>query len=299
MKRRTLLQQAGLLGAGLLSGISRSFGAPDNATAKRPVLRIAHVTDIHIRPDLDAPARFRKCMAELRRHQPAFFLNGGDSVFAADQSKSSEQLLAQWTLWKSLESEFDGREVFSCLGNHDMWWDTNTSDPLYGKPFAVQQLKIPNRYYSFDRKGWHFVVLDSNNPPAGSLDAEQRSWLENDLKALTPGTPVLVLSHYPTLGVCTIIEGGNHTDAEYLNNLFVQHKDKKFHCLSGHIHQLDYGRYNHVHYYGNGAVSGHWWDAGNEASAAKYYVKQTPPGYAIVDLYADGTMQNEFYEYTV
>ena len=62
------------------------------------------------------------------------------------------------------------------------WSAPNKSDKMYGKDYVVNQLKIPNRYYSFGKEGWHFIVLDSNNN--GALDEKQRLWLEKDLEKL-------------------------------------------------------------------------------------------------------------------
>jgi 3',5'-cyclic AMP phosphodiesterase CpdA len=198
-----------------------------------------------------------------------------------------------------LRGEFSEYEVHSCLGNHDMWWAApNKNHEMYGKDYVVKQLNIPKRYYSFTKKDWHFIVLDSNNSNAGSLDKEQRIWLENDLENLPEGASVLIMSHYPILGVCTIIDGGNHTDSDYITALFHEHKDKKIHCISGHVHLQDSALYNRVHYYCNGALSGFWWEDGDKNSAGKYWYRQTPPGYTIIDLFEDGTMLNTYYPHS-
>ena len=80
-----------------------------------------------------------------------------------------------------------------------------------------------------------------------------------------------------------------------MTDLFYQHKDKKITCISGHIHLLDHVVYNNVQYFCNGAMSGFWWEDGDEKSAEKYWVKETPPGYAILDLYDDGTIENTYH----
>ncbi len=302
MERRQLLKSIGLTTGAIAlegSGMNTVFGKHIDSKRKR-VLRVAHVTDIHIRPEHDAPARFRKCLQEIKKHKVDFFLNGGDTIYAADYANiKRERVDEQWNIWKTLLNEFEGYELYSCLGNHDMWWAApDKQDPMYGKDYVVKQLSIPNRHYSFDRKGWHFIILDSNNKNAGSLDEDQRKWLENDLGSLPQGTPVIVLSHYPILAVCTHIDGGNHTDAVYITNLFFKHKDKKITCFSGHIHLLDNAVYNNVSYFCNGALSGFWWEDGDAQSAGKYYYKQTPPGYAIIDLFDDGSVINQYYPHS-
>ncbi len=285
------------LGAGAIAiGGDQSF-ANGQERRKKKVLHVAHITDIHIRPEHNAPARFRKCMDEIKQHRIDFFLNGGDTIYAADYKHiTRERVDEQWQIWQACRNELKGYEVHSCLGNHDMWWAApSKDDAMYGKNHVVKQLDIPHRYYSFDKKGWHFIILDSNNQNAGSLDEEQRKWLEEDLAKLPVGTPVICLSHYPILAVCTILDGGNHTDSKYISELFFKHKDKKITCLSGHIHLQDSAQYNGVNYFCNGALSGFWWEDGDKDSAGKYYYKQTAPGYAIVELFEDGTVENSYY----
>lgn len=267
------------------------------AAKRKKALRIAHITDVHIRPEYDAPNRFRKCMEEIKKHKIDFFLNGGDTIYAADYGHiTRERVNEQWAIWQQLRSELSQYEVHSCLGNHDMWWAApDKSDAMYGKDHVVKQLGTPGRYYSFDKKGWHFVILDSNNAKAGSLDEAQRTWLEADLQQLAPGTPVLMLSHYPLLAACTNLDGGGmHTDYKYLVDLFYKHKDKVKACVSGHIHLQDRVAYNGVQYFCNGALSGFWWEEGDKNSAGKCWYHQTPPGYAIIDLYEDGTVENQY-----
>ena len=296
MKRRELLKGMGLVAvATSLSPIK--VGATEKINKRKRSLRIAHITDIHIRPEHDAPNRFRKCMEDIKKHQVDFFLNSGDTIFAADYSDiKRERVVEQWNIWKELRNEFSEYEVHSCLGNHDMWWAApEKTDSMYGKGYVVEQLGIPSRFYSLSTQGWHFIILDSNNAKTVSLDKEQRQWLEQDLDKLPSGMPVLVMSHCPILGVSTILEGGNHTDSKYITNLFYQHNDKKTTCLSGHIHLLDRAVYNGVNYFCNGALSGFWWEEGNEKSSGKCWYHQTPPGYAIIDLYEDGSVNNTYY----
>jgi predicted phosphodiesterase len=302
MKRREVLKYMGLTaGAVVLGGPGSIVSAAEHTEENKPkgkgnrVLRIAHITDVHIRPEENAPERFKKCLEEVKKHKVDFFLNGGDSIYAADYGNiTRERVNEQWQVWKDTTKGLKDYEIHSCLGNHDMWWAApDKKDPMYGKDHVVKQLGIPNRYYSFDKKGWHFVILDSNNG-GGELDQEQRVWLEKDLQSIPAGTPVLFMSHFPILGVCTHVDGGNHTDAKYISDLFYKHKDKKICCFSGHIHLLDQAEYNNVQYFCNGAMSGFWWEQGDKDSVGKGFYKQTPPGYAIVDLYEDGTVENKY-----
>lgn len=284
---------------GLMTGVAAA--APvlgkNVVPGKKPVLTVAHITDVHIREGDNAPERFKKCLSEVERHHVDFLLNGGDSIHAADYDHvTRDQMLGQWSIWddcvKDIKKQY---EVHSCIGNHDSWWAApDKSDEMYGKEYVVKRLGIPNRYYSFSKKGWHFVILDGNNKNV-SLDDEQFNWLSQDLDKLSANTPVVIMSHYPILGATPMMVGGGHSDFKKLKSLFYKHKDKVKICLSGHQHLLDHTDYNGVQYCCNGAVSGFWWEKGDAESAAPFYYQETPPGYAILELYSDGTVLNTYH----
>ncbi len=298
MQRRTLIKGIGLLATGaIIAKDSLTSENNDNSNQDKSSLRIAHITDVHLRPEYNAPDRYHQCIELIKKHEIDFVLNTGDSIYAADYDNiTRERVSLQWELWKKARTTFKEYEMFSCLGNHDMWWAApEKSDAMYGKEFVVKQLEIPHRYYSFNKKSWHFIALDSNNEKAGSLDSEQRDWLEKDLASLPAESNILIMSHYPILAACTHIDGGNHTDSKYIADLFYRHRNKKIKCISGHIHLLDHAWYNDVQYFCNGALSGFWWEPGDKESAGRGWYHQTPPGYAIIDLYDDGTIQNKYY----
>lgn len=299
-KRRQLIKSVGLGAGAALLGNMVSAKEQEFLGKSKPLLRVAHITDIHISADNNAPVRFKNCIKEVLQHKVDFVLNGGDTIMAADYSHiTKEQVLDQWRIWEELRKELSEYDMYSCLGNHDMWWAApNKSDAMFGKEYVVKQLDMPFRYYSFERKGWHFIILDSNNENAGSLDKRQCKWLEKELDKMNKGVPVMVMSHYPILGVSTIPYGGCHTDSQYITKLLHKHQDKKIHCISGHMHLLDTAVYNNVHYYCNGSMSGFWWGDGDKDSAAKGWYHETPPGYAILDLFDDGSLSNTYFPHS-
>ncbi len=185
MKRRSLFKQAAWLATGsLISGKATAATVP-GANKNKPVLTIAHITDVHIRPEENIPQRFKKCLDDVKKHRVDFILNGGDSIHAADYDDiKRERVTEQWAAWDDCMQQLQSYDIFSCIGNHDSWWAApSKEDGMYGKDYVVKRLKIPNRYYSFTRKGWHFIVLDGNNKNI-SLDEEQYNWLVNDLEKL-------------------------------------------------------------------------------------------------------------------
>lgn len=305
--RRDILR---LGSAGLAAGV---VGTPALSAARKPkkVARIAHLTDIHVQPELNAGEGMAKCLqhASSKNGKVDLVLFGGDMVMDT-YGQTRSRTKTQWDLFKSVLKENCTIPVEQCIGNHDIWgWDkkasgTTGSEPDFGKKMALEMFEIPNRYRSFDRFGWHFVVLDSVQPNGekdylGRLDDEQFEWLQGDLAAVPKQTPILVISHIPILTATnfldtkTEIEPGDFTisksdmlmDCRRIVSLFAKYPNVKI-ALSGHIHMRDRVDFNGVSYLCDGAVCGSWW-WGNHF--------ETEPGYAVLDLFDDGTFQQQYF----
>jgi len=264
------------------------FIATANA-APKPVLVVAQITDAHLRSEFDAPARFRAALRHLRKNYPevSMVINTGDSV---DGVKNHDDAVAKWGFWKAgIEGELRGIPVYSVLGNHDIEGPAN--DPLCGKDGACRQFNMPSRYYSFDRDGWHFVMLDGNGFGG---DKEQMAWLE---KELNTKAPVAVVSHQPIFSVGAAL----HYPGDFIGNwkglmaLFVKYPNVKL-SLSGHVHLFDKAWYNGVSYVCGGALSGYWWELKNSHDGKGAY-HETRPGYGIAKLYADGSSEYEYVKF--
>ena len=279
---------------------------------RRRVLRLAHLTDVHVQPELGAADGLAACLRHVQalKDPPQLILTGGDAVmdvYGADAARAKVQA----DLWRSVWRAECSLPVEHCLGNHDVWgWDrkeskTTGGEPKWGKPWALDLLGLDRPYRSFDRAGWHFIVLDSVHPaPDGGyiarLDDEQFRWLGADLAKTPPATPVLVLSHIPIISAAAMMYGEQeksgdwvvpaswmHIDARRIKDLFARHPNVKL-CLSGHIHTCDQVTYRGVTYVCGGAVCGDWW---------KGDVDGTEEGYDIVDLFADGTFRATYQPY--
>ncbi|SDT58490.1 3',5'-cyclic AMP phosphodiesterase CpdA [Mucilaginibacter mallensis] len=300
MERRSAIKTLG--GALLIPSL-----ALGNTTAdKKKVLRIAHLTDIHLKNQFNAPERFTKCLHHVQQQSPKvdFILNGGDIVFDINK-ENINAINDQWKLSHHIMQSECSPPVHYCLGNHDIWWnEDDKGQALYGKQYSMDQLKLVKPYYSFVNSGWKFILLDSVHLDIdgtwyiGKLGDEQFSWLENELKTTDPTVPVLVMSHIPILTATNLIEddivnkwvmtgGDMHTDTSKIIELFYKHPNVKL-CLSGHIHLREKLVYNNVTYLCNGAVSGAWWE-GNR--------RETAPGYGLIDLYADGSFDEQYVNY--
>ena len=297
MKRRELIKSLSVASIGISAGKFYPAKIFDNNAGKTPVITIANITDVHITDGNEAPARFKKCLQTIiKKYKPDFFLNGGDSIMDASYANvKREQVINLWQIWDDcIKAVIPGYEIYSCIGNHDPWWSApSRGDEMYGKSYAVKRLNIPGRYYSFNKQNWHFVILDGNNKNI-SIDEEQMLWLKEDLAGLSPSTNVLLMSHYPILGTTQVLVGGGHSDFNELKILFYKYRQNVKICLSGHNHLSDKTFYNGVQYCCNGAMSGFWWGKGDKDSAGPGYYYETPPGFAILKLYSDGRVENEY-----
>lgn len=301
MERRSALKNIG----GLLLAPSIALKGYNNV-ADNPVLRIAHITDVHLKNDLGAPQKFTKCLHHIQQQSPKvdLILNGGDVVFDMNKENIST-INDQWQLTHSILKNENSLPIHYCLGNHDIWWyEDDKGQALYGKKYSMDQLHLSKPYYSITKNGWKIIMLDSvhldidNTWYIGKLGDEQFSWLQTELQNTPANMPVMVMSHIPILTALLMIEdnivnkwemlgGDMHTDTAKIINLFYQHPNVKL-CLSGHLHMRDKVVYNNVTYLCNGAVSGAWWK-GNR--------RETAPGYGLINLYADGNFTEQYVNY--
>jgi Icc protein len=312
--RRKFFKQSALAGLGSLMIPSPDLNETAFGKKKSRALRIAHITDVHILDQKNAESSFARVMNEINtmKDRPDLIINTGDSVM--DENEETRETVAiRWKAWNNGMAQ-NKIPLYSALGNHDVWYgpdakldDEYKKDKRYGKNWAMEMLSMPNRYYTFENKGWKFIALDSINGSSGyQLDDEQFAWLDDELHKTSPSQPVCVFNHVPILAMGpTLYEtkrkpvdqvkfpsGDMHNDHQRIKDLFYKHKKVKL-CLSGHVHYIDCVEYLGVKYLCNGAVSGNWW--GHPIALDEF-----PPVYAIIDLYTDGTSECElnYYDYT-
>lgn len=236
-------------------------------------------------------------------------LNTGDAI--RDSMASEEaRVRTLWDLSQRIWKSECSVPVEHAIGNHDIWGvrkstsKTTGSEPLYGKKWVMSLHGWERPYRSFDRAGWHFIALDSvafrDGKYRGYIDDEQFEWIEEDLARVPSTTPILLFGHIPLLSAAAFLKGPSETSGEWIvsastmvinyrrmKNLFLKHPNVKL-CLSGHLHLVDRVDYLGVSYLCGGAVSGNRWKGSNQ---------ECEPGYAILDLYPDGTFENKYVTY--
>jgi 3',5'-cyclic AMP phosphodiesterase CpdA len=133
--------------------------------------------------------------------------------------------------------------------------------------------RIGKTYYSFDHKGYHFVVLDSIQPTEDRLweariDDKQMDWLADDLHAAGAKTPVIGVVHVPlvtafgTFGADPTRPAGKYSTLTVANapqvlKTFDGHN--VIAVLQGHTHVNEVVEYKYTKFITGGAVCGNWW----------------------------------------
>jgi len=307
MKRSEFLQTtAAIVGGSLLP--ATSFAGETN---KKTRIRFAYLTDVHVKPGIVPETGMAKAYQHAQSLKPKvdFIINGGDSIMDALEA-DKQKTQTQWDLFHSILKKENSLPIYHCIGNHDVWgWfikdNKPEADKLYGKQWMVETLQLPNRYYSFTKNNWHFIVLDSVqlNPAGGYIayfDPVQMDWLKQELEA-SKDKFVCIISHIPILSICAglffnktetngdlkIQRNLMHTDFISLKKLFSGYHNIKC-CLSGHIHLQDELEYLGIKYYCNGAVCGNWWSGA---------FQEFDPAYAVMELYDDGRVERTMMKY--
>lgn len=175
---------------------------PAAADDAAPRLRIGLVTDLHYADKAPAGTRhYRETLAKLEeaarefeRHRPTCIVELGDLIDAADS------VAVERTYLRTIDRAFSTicADRHYVLGNHCV-------DTLRKEEF-LEVVERDESFYSFDRGGVHFVVLDScfrgDGQPYGrrnfqwtdaNVPPAELDWLEADLRASKE--PVIVFAH--------------------------------------------------------------------------------------------------------
>jgi 3',5'-cyclic-AMP phosphodiesterase len=231
-------------------------------------------TDTHIQPELDAAHGCAMAFQKIAAVKPEFAICGGDLVFdALGVSRSRADML--FDLYKHSEAQLEV-PLYHTIGNHDVFGILSrsglvTSDPLYGKKMFEDRIGA-RTYSSFERKGYHFIILDSIFPTydhqwEGRVDDGQLQWLAEDLKTVANGTPIVVVIHVPLvtgfLGYSPKATGRQKYNTYSVENspdvlaLFEGHH--VIAVLQGHLHVNETVHYKNCDFMTSGAVCGNWW----------------------------------------
>ncbi len=272
--RRDFLRTGTLLLAASNLMESKAARAADDA----PLLRVGLVTDLHYADKETAGTRhYRETLDKLaeageqfEKDKTDFIVELGDLIDAADSVETEQRWL------KRINREFSGiaKDRHYVLGNHCV-------DTLKKTEF-LEGVEQKTSYYSFDRAGWHFILLDScyraDGEPYGrgnsswddaNIPEAELEWLRDDLKQANGRT--IVFAHQRLDG----------TDRHCVKNAaairtVLEESRRVVAVFQGHSHQNDYKSIVGMHYCTLAAMV--------EGSGAE------SNGYSRLDVFADGRL---------
>lgn len=236
-----------------VSGVGASLTLPflprlNGSWAHEKPVRMGLIADLHHGLEPTAQDRLEKFVATAISTKADAIVQLGDFNYATRQNAPC---MTAWNTFKG--------DRFHVLGNHDM--DKVT------KQAAQDFWEMKRRYYSFDRSGFHFVVLDRNNLRTGSgdvhygkanyfaypkqrgyADKKQLEWLRADLAGTS--LPVVVFVHQgvgmiddlpaddPRVEIETILAKAKRDDAPGVIACFCGHEHLDRHRLKDGIHYV-------------------------------------------------------------
>ncbi len=250
-----------------LSGLAAVPAAAHAAARAR--FTFVHVTDLHIQPELRAAEGCRQCFDAINRARPDFVLAGGDLVFDT-LAAPYERARLLFDLYRDTVKRLEA-PLYNTLGNHDVFGvyersGVSPAHPEYGK--KMYEDRIGRRFYSFDFRGWHFVVLDSigltpGRRYIGLIDEEQIEWLRQDLEKTGKAAPLVAVTHVPlATGIMQWMPNHDPTmivvnNASPVLELLHQYNIKA--VLQGHTHVCERLEYRGCQYLTSGSVCGQSW----------------------------------------
>ncbi len=219
--------------------------------------------------------KLRECVALMNDERVDFLIELGDFKDQDEPGVEADTLRYLATIEAELQ-RFGG-PVYHVLGNHDV---DSISKAQFLAGIDNNGIDATATYYSFDRGGLHFVVLDANfRADGGAYDhgdfdyrdtnilPEQLDWLARDLAGTS--LPTILFVHQRLGG-----EGNVYVNNADEVRLLLRRRGNVIAAFHGHDHAGGYNFIDGIHYYTLRAVVE---GSGPDNSS-----------YAIVDVGADG-----------
>ncbi|MEI6085112.1 MAG: metallophosphoesterase [Verrucomicrobiota bacterium] len=268
------------LGRGALVLAAAAFGksVAKLAAGETPVLQFGLITDVHYADREHAGSRYyreslgkmREAVGKFRAAQPAFVVQVGDLI---DEAPTVAGEAGHAQIINAEFGKFAG-DRYHVLGNHDVWTLT--------KAQYLEAVGQKEAHYSFDKAGFHFVVLDAcyrrdgvayggknNKWDDTDVPAAQREWLAEDLHHA--GKPTIVFIHQRT-----DIAGAHSISSDAAVRQIFEQSGQVLAVFQGHHHVNDHKEIAGIHYVTLMATV----DGTGEVNNA----------YALIDVFKDGTI---------
>jgi 3',5'-cyclic-AMP phosphodiesterase len=258
---------------------------------KYDTVKFGICSDVHLPTMHDSEYRLQTFIDSMNSSKPDFIIVLGD--FGTPDPKYGYL----FDIWNS----FSG-DKYHVIGNHEM-------DGGYSLEAALEYRKMNNSYYSFNKNGFHFIVLDGNDKIDENatgykqfIGIDQQKWLINDLNKAEGFT--VIFSHQGLTFSPGAEQKYGVKNSKEIQKILENHnaqnpKRKVIACFNGHTH-YDYAeRINNIWYVTINSMSYQW--MGEEYKHVRYsqqidkeykWIKYTAPHkeplFTIVEISSEG-----------
>ncbi len=291
LTRRAFLGRAALAGAVAAAGLPEAIAFP--ARGRSGSLRLVFFSDVHAREEWDTPLALEQAAAAVNRCHPDLVVAGGDLITDGFQS-SAAAVAPRWDVYLDHLHRRLRAPVHAAVGNHDLV----AAIPEDGTPPAADpraelraRLGLDRTWRAVDAGGYRLLLLDPFEVVGGELKyrglvgPDQLAWLEREVEAVDPATPLILVSHMPLLTAFYQATEGMGFPAP-ANRVLVNNREvlARFAganlvlVLQGHLHVDETLRWQDTTFVTGGAISGKWWRGPWHG---------TPEGFGVVTLRRD------------
>ncbi|WP_158858766.1 metallophosphoesterase family protein [Lunatibacter salilacus] len=101
----------------ILASAIQSFWS--QSSARDSTSTFVFLTDVHLKPEMNAPIGFQLAIDKINELNPDFILSGGDQVYDVMRG-NQERADSLFTLYTEMSKGFD-MKVYNRMGNHDLF----------------------------------------------------------------------------------------------------------------------------------------------------------------------------------
>jgi 3',5'-cyclic AMP phosphodiesterase CpdA len=255
--RRSFLRITGAsIGVGALYKVGSLLGAGRSgeavaaeqglATGERPTpFSFVQLSDAHVGfsgpPNPIGTKAFEEAVAWVNRlpERPDLVLITGDLTHESEKSGEHADRMKKF---RQIASGLTVKDVRLIPGEHDAGLD---GGKLYRDVFG-------ETFYSFDRRGVHFVGLDNVSLGKPAVGRTQLEWLKKDLSRFAKEAPIVVFTHRPLFDLKPEWEWFTSDGDDVMN---VLEPFENVTVLYGHIHRAHTRETKHVRHYAARSLS--------------------------------------------
>lgn len=255
INRRKFLTISGTAAGALMT-------APNLLAQNRKSIKFGVITDSHYADrDPNGTRYYRGSMDKIRESINVFNQKKVDFVVHLgdfkdeDLNQKTEDTLSYLKTIEAEYAKFKGPR-YHCIGNHDV--DSITKAQFLAN-VENTGIKTDSAHYSFDIKGFHFVVLDANFDKNGkehyfkdgadfqdvNIPDSQLEWLKNDLSKTE--LPTVVFCHQPFFKY----DKGDyvlHVINRQALRTILEKSGKVNAVIHGHVHEESFQEINGIYY---------------------------------------------------